>query len=84
MTLFSAAGLALKLVRYQKDDPHDVAAILRLGRAETGVQWTPDGLEQWLRVQCWPMGYDAYSAWQLDAFRHVVRHAVRLAEVPAA
>ena len=50
-TIYSSPGLALigvswswavalKLVRYQKDDPADIAAILRFASQMKGYRWT--------------------------------------------
>ncbi|EPQ56863.1 hypothetical protein GLOTRDRAFT_127257 [Gloeophyllum trabeum ATCC 11539] len=72
-------AVALKLVRYQKDDPNDIAAILRLGRRENGTLWTRATLEAWLHLKCWPMSYHAYLPWQVDLARDRMRHAIQLA-----
>jgi len=93
-TIFTSPGLvlvgvswswavALKLVRYQKYDPYDIANILRLGRQQKGVQWTRYVLENWLVSMCGAMGYSAYPSWQMEATRDKMRHAIRLAETYA-
>ncbi|OBZ73104.1 hypothetical protein A0H81_06743 [Grifola frondosa] len=90
-TIFVAPGLmligvswswavALKLVRYQKHDPHDIAHILRLGHRMRGVQWTRSVLEGWLLSMCATMGYAAYPPQQMEATRDKMRHAIRLAQ----
>lgn len=89
-TLFTSPGLviigvswawsiALKLVRYEKHDPHDIASILRLGHRQRNVKWTRSLLESWLVQMCGPMGYTAYAPWQMDATRQKMRHAIALA-----
>jgi len=52
-----AWAIALKLVRYAKQDPTDCAVVLRLGIAQGGIRWTLARLEQWIMERCWPMGY---------------------------
>ena len=74
-----AWAVALKLVRYDKHDPHDVASILRLGIRQRNVKWTRALLEAWLFSMCWAMGYSAYSPWQVEATRQKMRHAISLA-----
>ena len=74
-----AWGVALKLVRYEKHDPHDIASILRLGHRQRNVKWTRALLEQWLIQMCGAMGYTAYAPWQIDATRQKMRHAIALA-----
>ena len=89
-TLFTSPGLiligvswawsvALKLVRYEKHDPQDIASILRLGHRQRNVKWTRSLLEAWLVSICGAMGYAAYSPWQLEATRQKMRHAISLA-----
>ena len=89
-TIFTSPGLvlvgvswswavALKLVRYEKHDPHDIASILRLGHRQRNVKWTRALLEQWLCGMCSAMGYKAYSPWQMEATRQKMRHAIALA-----
>ncbi|KAI0643428.1 hypothetical protein C8Q79DRAFT_978857 [Trametes meyenii] len=89
-TIFTAPGLvlvgvswswavALKLVRYQKHDPHDIASILRLGHRQRNVQWSRTMLENWIAALCTPMTYTLYSPWQIEATRQKMRHAIRLA-----
>ena len=93
-TIFTSPGLvlvgvswswavALKLVRYQKYDPYDIAQILLLGRRQRGVQWTRQLLEDWLLNMCGAMGYTAYPSWQMEATRDKMRHAIRLANTVA-
>ena len=72
-------AVALKLVRYEKHDPHDIASILRLGHRQRNVKWTRALLEQWLIQMCGAMGYTAYAPWQIDATRQKMRHAIALA-----
>ena len=92
-TIFTSPGLvlvgvswswavALKLVRYEKHDPHDIASILRLGHRQRNVKWTRALLEQWLIQMCGAMGYTAYAPWQIDATRQKMRHAIALAYTP--
>ncbi|KAL6306571.1 hypothetical protein BKA93DRAFT_816389 [Sparassis latifolia] len=91
-TIFSSPGLvlvavswpwavALKLVRFQKHDPEDIANILRLGRSQRGTVWTRHVLETWLVRSCGAMGYHAYLPWRIDATRQNMRCAIRLAEM---
>lgn len=89
-TIFSAPGLrligvswswavALKLVRYEKHDPYDIANILRLGSRKKGVRWTREILEEWLIEMCSAMRYAAYPPAQMEATREKMRHAIKLA-----
>ena len=89
-TIFTSPGLvlvgvgwawavALKLVRYDKYDPHDIASILRLGQRQRNVKWTRTLLEAWLLSLCGAMGYAAYPPWQMEATRQKMRHAIALA-----
>ncbi|RDX44454.1 hypothetical protein OH76DRAFT_1359593 [Lentinus brumalis] len=89
-TIFTAHGLvlvgvswswavALKLVRYEKHDPHDIASILRLGHRQRNVKWTRTLLEQWLVAMCSAMGYTAYTPYQMETTRQKMRHAIALA-----
>ncbi|EGN97536.1 hypothetical protein SERLA73DRAFT_184278 [Serpula lacrymans var. lacrymans S7.3] len=83
LTLISVTmfwGVALKLVRYKKEDPTDIVAMLRHGTKLNGVQWTPQILEQWLFKLCWPMGYQSYENWQVEAMRERIRDAISLAK----
>ncbi|CCL98027.1 uncharacterized protein FIBRA_00020 [Fibroporia radiculosa] len=93
-TIFTSPGLvlvgvswswavALKLVRYQKYDPYDIANILRLGRQQRGVRWTRKLLEDWLVSMCGAMNYAAYPPWYMETTRDRMRDAIRLAEVCA-
>ncbi|TFY61588.1 hypothetical protein EVG20_g6994 [Dentipellis fragilis] len=74
-----AWGLALKFVRYKKDDPDDIAAILRLAYWQRGIRWSRQSLEDWITSICWPMGYSNYPPPHLDALRNRMRHAIHLA-----
>ena len=89
-TIFTSPGLvlvgvswswavALKLVRYEKHDPHDIASILRLGHRQRNVKWTRSLLEAWLLGMCSAMGYNAYTPYQMEATRQKMRHAIALA-----
>ncbi|KAF8129882.1 hypothetical protein EV363DRAFT_1336935 [Boletus edulis] len=71
-------GVALKLVRYKKEDPVDIVAMLRHGTKLNGVQWTPQIMENWIKALCWPMGYDNYQPQRIDELRDRVQDAVRL------
>lgn len=88
-TIFSAPGLmligvswswavALKLVRYQKHDPYDIAYILLLGWEMKGVQWNRTLLEGWLKTMCSAMGYSAYPVPEMEKTRNKMRHAISL------
>ena len=92
-TIFSERGLALvavpwpwavalKLVRYLKQDPTDCAAVLRLGSAQRGIRWTVDALEKWLAERCWPMNYAAYDAAQKLQLRQRLQDALGRAFQP--
>ncbi|KAH9961806.1 hypothetical protein BC827DRAFT_1260384 [Russula dissimulans] len=92
-TIFSARGLALvavpwpwamalKLVRYEKKDPDDCAAIIRLGFRQRGIRWTVAGLEQWISDRCWPMGYNNYQAPQKAQLRQRIQDALARAFPP--
>lgn len=81
LTLISVTmfwGVALKLVRYRKDDPADIVAMLRHGTKLNGVQWTPQIMENWIKTLCWPMGYDKYQPQRMDELRDRIWDAVRL------
>lgn len=71
-------GVALKLVRYQKEDPKDIVAMLRHGTRLNGVQWTPHVMENWIKTLCWPMGYNSYQPQRIDELRDRIQDAVRL------
>ncbi|GJE90647.1 hypothetical protein PsYK624_067910 [Phanerochaete sordida] len=73
-------AVALKLIRYQKDDPGDIAAILKLGTEMRGCQWTVELIEGWLNKLCSPMGYQNYSATQLQWNRAKMQDAVKRAQ----
>lgn len=90
-TVFSSPGLvlvgvtwswavALKLVRYQKDDPTDIAAILSLGAHMQGLQWTRQLLEDWLHGHCGPMGYSQYPMERINETRAKMRDAIKRAQ----
>ncbi|RPD55232.1 hypothetical protein L226DRAFT_470630 [Lentinus tigrinus ALCF2SS1-7] len=72
-------AVALKLVRYEKHDPYDIASILRLGHQQRKVKWTRTLLEQWLRQMCIAMNYDSYTPYQMETTRQRMRHAIALA-----
>ncbi|KAG1729456.1 hypothetical protein EDB19DRAFT_1929601 [Suillus lakei] len=69
-------GVALKLVRYKKDDPTDIVAMLRHGTKLNGVQWTPRIMETWIKTLCWPMGYNTYKPQQAEELRNRIHDAV--------
>lgn len=69
-------AMALKLVRYAKQDPVDCAAVLRLGFAQRGIRWTLAGLEQWIMERCWPMGYSGYQPPQRAQLRERIQDAL--------
>ncbi|KAF8258644.1 hypothetical protein EI94DRAFT_1754022 [Lactarius quietus] len=71
-----AWALALKLVRYAKQDPVDCAAVLRLGFSQRGIRWTLAGLEQWIMERCWPMGYSGYQPPQRAQLRQRMQDAL--------
>lgn len=90
-TVFSSPGLvlvgvtwswavALKLVRYKKDDPADIAAILSLGTQMQGLQWTRQLLEDWLHGHCGPMGYSNYPMDMINETRAKMRDAIKRAQ----
>jgi hypothetical protein len=76
-------AVALKLVRYQKDDPQDIAAILKLGSQLKGLQWTRQIMEDWLLNMCSPMGYAGYSPEKIMLTRQKMRDAVKRAQALA-
>jgi hypothetical protein len=93
-TIFNAPGLALvavpwpwamalKLVRYEKQDPADCAAILRLGAAQRGIRWTREGLEQWVMERCWPMRYTDYPPPKRQQLRERIQDALNRAQAGA-
>ncbi|KII84935.1 hypothetical protein PLICRDRAFT_57436 [Plicaturopsis crispa FD-325 SS-3] len=69
-------GVALKMVRYAKDDPEDIKEMLIHGTRMNGVQWAPHILEKWLLTNCWPMGYMNYPSEQIKTMREKITHAV--------
>ncbi|KAI9435132.1 hypothetical protein H4582DRAFT_2112431 [Lactarius indigo] len=69
-------AIALKLVRYAKQDPVDCAAVLRLGFAQRGIRWSLAGLEQWIMERCWPMGYSGYQPPQRAQLRQRIQDAL--------
>jgi len=90
-TVYSSPGLiligvswswavALKLVRYKKDDPYDIACILLLGQKMKGLSWDRRTLEGWLLTMCSPMGYHAYAPPQMEQTRERMRHAIKLSQ----
>lgn len=70
-------AVALKLVRYQKDDPNDIAAILSLGSQMKQLQWTRSILEGWLLKACQPMGYASYPLHEIEKTRAKMRDAIQ-------
>ncbi|KAI9566650.1 hypothetical protein HD554DRAFT_2205914 [Boletus coccyginus] len=68
-------GVALKLVRYQKEDPTDIVAMLRHGTKLNGVHWTPLIMENWIKTLCWPMGYDSYQPQRIGELRERIQDA---------
>lgn len=76
-------GVALKLVRYQKEDPTDIVAMLRHGTKLNGVHWTPLIMENWIKTLCWPMGYDSYQPQRIGELRERIQDAVRLLQTPS-
>jgi len=76
-------AMALKLVRYEKKDPDDCAAIIRLGFAQRGIRWTVAGLEQWISDRCWPMGYSNYQPPQKAQLRQRIQDAIARAFPPS-
>ncbi|KAF8334347.1 hypothetical protein F5887DRAFT_868956, partial [Amanita rubescens] len=56
-------AVALKLVRYTRNDPGDICLILRYsnGTNISGTRWTRELVEKWLVDNCWPMGYASYD-----------------------
>lgn len=96
MTIFQAHGLhliavpwmwaiALKLVRYQKNDPMDVAAIIRMAMRRLPhleQSWrTPQYLEANLVAHCSPM-YQNYHPQIMDVMRQRMADACRRAATP--
>ena len=75
-------AIALKLVRYAKQDPTDCAVVLRLGVAQRGIRWTLAGLEQWIMERCWPMGYTGYKPPQKQQLRQRIQDALYRAFPP--
>lgn len=69
-------AVALKLVRYQKDDPEDIAAILSLGTLLRGCHWTQQLLEGWLLNLCGPMGYSHYPPHEIKKTRAKMQDAI--------
>ncbi|KAI0073976.1 hypothetical protein K474DRAFT_1692423 [Panus rudis PR-1116 ss-1] len=72
-------AVALKLVRYQKDDPTDIAHILTLGFRSQGIEWTEAIMEDWLKKACSAMGYDWYPREVMEQTRQRMSHAISLA-----
>jgi hypothetical protein len=75
-------AMALKLIRYEKQDPADCAAVLRLGVAQHGIRWTCEGIEQWITEFCWPMRYDDYTAQKRQQLRERIQDALDRAFPP--
>jgi hypothetical protein len=72
-------AIALKLVRYEKQDPADCAAVLRLGFEQRGIFWTIPVMEQWITERCWPMRYSEYQPPQREQLRQRIKDALRRA-----
>lgn len=72
-------AVALKLVRYRKDDPADIAAILKLATDMRGLKWTRQIMEEWLLNMCSPMGYSQYPGELVNVTRDKMRDAVKRA-----
>jgi hypothetical protein len=75
-------AIALKLVRYTKQDPIDCAALFRLGVAQRGMRWTLAGVERWITERCWPMGYAGYQPSQKQQLRQRIQDALDRAFPP--
>jgi len=75
-------AIALKLVRYAKEDPTDCAAVLRLGFAQGDIHRTLAGLEQWIMERCWPMDYTGYQPPQMQQLRRRLQDALNRAFPP--
>lgn len=73
-------AVALKLIRYQKDDPNDIAAILKLGTQMRGCKWTVEVFEGWLNKFCSPMGYKYYPPQELAKNRAKMQDAIKRAQ----
>lgn len=69
-------GVALKLLRYQKQDPEDITAMLLHGTNLNTVKWTPKLLKDWVEKLCWPMGYQRYGPKRQEQLEARVRDAV--------
>ncbi|KAK7692552.1 hypothetical protein QCA50_004182 [Cerrena zonata] len=69
-------AVALKLARFQKNDPHDIAQILSLGYRQTRVVWTARILEEWIRSNCWAMGYDGYNPVLMENIRNRIQSSI--------
>ncbi|KAG1728396.1 uncharacterized protein EDB91DRAFT_1162171 [Suillus paluster] len=79
-TIYKSQGLSGHqcdyLVRYKKEDPTDIVAMLRHGTKLNGVQWTPSIMETWIKTLCWPMGYNSYRPQQAEELRNRIHDAV--------
>ncbi|KAH8105104.1 hypothetical protein BXZ70DRAFT_919402 [Cristinia sonorae] len=74
-------GVALKLQRYLKFDPYDIACILNRGKTIRAVRhWDLRTIEVWLRQQCSALGYDWFSAEQIYIMRERMQHAICFAQ----
>ena len=73
-------AVALKLIRYRKDDPSDIAAILSLGTQVKGCQWTVELLQSWLLNLCSPMGYHAYPPEKIHETQLRMKDAIKRAQ----
>jgi hypothetical protein len=74
--------MALKLVRYEKQDPADCAAVLRLGLVQRGIRWTYRGVETWITERCWPMGFTDYLPSQRQQLLMRIQDALNRAFPP--
>ena len=73
--------VALKLVRFEKNDPYDVACILTRGRQVGAVrQWDTVTIEKWLSDNCGVMGYARYNPQQVIVMRQRMNQAIVLAQ----
>ncbi|KAF5319575.1 hypothetical protein D9619_008494 [Psilocybe cf. subviscida] len=81
LTLISVSpfwSVALKLVRFAKWDPGDVVLLLRNGTVLSGVNWTAEKIEHWLKTACWPMRYDTYTPLQMAGLRTRIHNSLKL------
>jgi hypothetical protein len=75
-----AWGVALKMVRYAKDDPADIRQTLLLGsKIRNGGIWTEELLEKWLTQNC--QGITPENFGGREMLRQKIRHAVAIVGV---